>query len=139
MTYKKSFLVCCLLVSALYGCGKDDSESSMGPMGYRGGASSATDVAIAQVKKGEFNKEFTALGTARAKESIDITSRSSNVISDIHFEEGEYVEKGTLLVELDNRELSAEIAIKKAALKDCLLYTSPSPRDATLSRMPSSA
>ena len=27
----------------------------------------------------------------------------------------------------------------KAILKDCLLYTSPSPRDATLSRMPSSA
>ena len=25
------------------------------------------------------------------------------------------------------------------AMKDCLLYTSPSPRDATLSRMPSSA
>ena len=118
MTYKKSFLVCCLLVSALYGCGKDDSESSMGPMGYRGGASSAIDVVIAQVTKGEFNKEFTALGTARAKESIDITSRSSNVINGIHFEEGEYVEKGTLLVELDNRELSAEIAIKKAALKE---------------------
>ena len=28
---------------------------------------------------------------------------------------------------------------KKAALYTCLLYTSPSPRDATLSRMPSSA
>ena len=27
----------------------------------------------------------------------------------------------------------------KAAVYDCLLYTSPSPRDATLSRMPSSA
>ena len=26
-----------------------------------------------------------------------------------------------------------------AFVKDCLLYTSPSPRDATLSRMPSSA
>ena len=26
-----------------------------------------------------------------------------------------------------------------AGLEDCLLYTSPSPRDATLSRMPSSA
>ena len=26
-----------------------------------------------------------------------------------------------------------------AAIKACLLYTSPSPRDATLSRMPSSA
>ena len=27
----------------------------------------------------------------------------------------------------------------EAQLNDCLLYTSPSPRDATLSRMPSSA
>ena len=26
-----------------------------------------------------------------------------------------------------------------ASIRDCLLYTSPSPRDATLSRMPSSA
>ena len=29
--------------------------------------------------------------------------------------------------------------IEKGLSKDCLLYTSPSPRDATLSRMPSSA
>ena len=29
--------------------------------------------------------------------------------------------------------------LKKAESKSCLLYTSPSPRDATLSRMPSSA
>ena len=28
---------------------------------------------------------------------------------------------------------------EKAKVKDCLLYTSPSPRAATLSRMPSSA
>ena len=30
-------------------------------------------------------------------------------------------------------------SVLKDLLKDCLLYTSPSPRDATLSRMPSSA
>ena len=35
-------------------------------------------------------------------------------------------------------EQSQEIASKEN-LKNCLLYTSPSPRDATLSRMPSSA
>ena len=37
---------------------------------------------------------------------------------------------------------NVEIEANKIALditKDCLLYTSPSPRDATLSRMPSSA
>ena len=32
-----------------------------------------------------------------------------------------------------------EINIQYTHCKDCLLYTSPSPRDATLSRMPSSA
>ena len=32
-----------------------------------------------------------------------------------------------------------ESAIREMALITCLLYTSPSPRDATLSRMPSSA
>ena len=40
-------------------------------------------------------------------------------------------------VDLGDRE-SADRALD-AALEACLLYTSPSPRDATLSRMPSSA
>ena len=39
-----------------------------------------------------------------------------------------------------NKEKSAnEVGLKSEVIKYCLLYTSPSPRDATLSRMPSSA
>ena len=38
-----------------------------------------------------------------------------------------------------DRELLLKEASQKDNAKDCLLYTSPSPRDATLSRMPSSA
>ena len=36
-------------------------------------------------------------------------------------------------------DLEKRLAENEALLGDCLLYTSPSPRDATLSRMPSSA
>ena len=36
-------------------------------------------------------------------------------------------------------EMNFQLMIMSAFRKDCLLYTSPSPRDATLSRMPSSA
>ena len=36
-------------------------------------------------------------------------------------------------------EYSKEKPLKGARIIGCLLYTSPSPRDATLSRMPSSA
>ena len=44
---------------------------------------------------------------------------------------------GNLMAVLSWRFLTAEVAVKRRLT--CLLYTSPSPRDATLSRMPSSA
>ncbi len=37
------------------------------------------------------------------------------------------------------KEWLSSYALKTSMLSDCLLYTSPSPRDATLSRMPASA
>ena len=40
---------------------------------------------------------------------------------------------------VEEEELSALMGEKEDYNKDCLLYTSPSPRDRSLSRMPSSA
>ena len=37
------------------------------------------------------------------------------------------------------KEEKVTLVVKKGEIEICLLYTSPSPRDATLSRMPSSA
>ena len=54
----------------------------------------------------------------------------------------------TVMIETDLRGVDShginmlrqyEETFKRGALNICLLYTSPSPRDATLSRMPSSA
>ena len=42
-------------------------------------------------------------------------------------------------IALRNIGVNVEIFEQAATFKRCLLYTSPSPRDATLSRMPSSA
>ena len=39
----------------------------------------------------------------------------------------------------DYKRFAGNYVITKVLAKTCLLYTSPSPRDATLSRMPSSA
>ena len=47
----------------------------------------------------------------------------------------EYVEKGMSTIKKSLNKLVS----KGRMSEDCLLYTSPSPRDATLSRMPSSA
>ena len=42
-------------------------------------------------------------------------------------------------VQLDSIKDAKSLVIASYGVGDCLLYTSPSPRDATLSRMPSSA
>ena len=48
-------------------------------------------------------------------------------------------ENPTLIAYMNNMKDFEIDPLKKIELEDCLLYTPPSPRDATLSRMPSSA
>ena len=53
-----------------------------------------------------------------------------------------FIEKSVDSTDEDDETVARVISALKSGkrlLKDCLLYTSPSPRDATLSRMPSSA
>ena len=61
--------------------------------------------------------------------------------------DGDYVEKDQTIAEVDSdkatldlpAEESGVITLKAEEGDACLLYTSPSPRDRSLSRMPSSA
>jgi membrane fusion protein (multidrug efflux system) len=59
-----------------------------------------------------------ALGTARANESIDVTSKVSNVVSAVRFVEGQQVRRGELLVELDGDQARADLAVAEAALTE---------------------
>ncbi len=74
-------------------------------------------VLAATVTARDFNDRFTALGTARAAESIQVTSRIASVVSRINFGEGQDVPAGQLLVELDSREIRADLAVAEAALQ----------------------
>ena len=51
-------------------------------------------------------------------------------------EDGDYVEKDQAIAEVDSDKATLELPAEESG---CLLYTSPSPRDGLLSRMPSSA
>ncbi len=62
--------------------------------------------------------EIEAVGTAQANESVEITSKTSNVITAIRFAEGAEVARGDVLVELDAAEARAELAEAEAALAD---------------------
>ena len=87
-------------------------------------------------------KEFLK-GAQVAYETI-ITAFASGKISDIKslLDKDVYNSFKEAISERSQKELKNEttfIGINSAEIKDCLLYTSPSPRDLSTSRMPSSA
>lgn len=99
-----------LLIGA---CGS--GEAPVPPGGMRGGA--AVSVIAGQIEPRSYTDQFNALGTATSNESIYVTSRISSVVTRILFEEGQRVNAGDLLVELDNRDLAAQKATSEAALR----------------------
>ncbi|MCB1615048.1 MAG: efflux RND transporter periplasmic adaptor subunit [Pseudomonadales bacterium] len=58
-------------------------------------------VEIDQVRRDEFLETLEALGTASARDAVDISASVTATISQIHFNDGERVEAGDLLVQLE--------------------------------------
>ena len=82
-------------------------------------------------------------------QTMEFYSKGEGNVTELNVFDGKAVKRGDVLLVQQNHEVTMEsaklaalIAQKKAEvddLNDCLLYTSPSPRDQRGSRMPSSA
>jgi len=108
----KNLTLIAFAAATLTACGGSEPESAGGMFG--GGP---VAVIVTEVAAQDYTDRFTALGTARANESIEVTSRISSVVTGIHFEEGQRVKAGDLLVELDNAEIRAQLNMAEASLK----------------------
>lgn len=60
--------------------------------------------------------EIEAVGTTQANESVEVTSKASNTVTAIRFQEGEEVERGEILVEMDDVQTRAALAEAQALL-----------------------
>jgi len=60
--------------------------------------------------------EIEAVGTTQANESVEVTSKASNTVTAIRFREGDEVERGAVLVEMDDAQTRAALAEAEAAL-----------------------
>jgi membrane fusion protein (multidrug efflux system) len=82
----------------------------------RSGSERGSVAVIAAVAKAErLVSELNALGTARANEAVEITSKVSNTITAIRFSDGQRVQKGQVLVEMDSAQARADLAAAEAA------------------------
>lgn len=93
-----------------------DSPQRPGP-GGAGGTEAVAVVTVAVVGK-PLAVTVEALGTARANEAIEVTSRTARVITILRFTEGQQVRRGQVLVELESTQDRAELAAAEAALAE---------------------
>jgi membrane fusion protein (multidrug efflux system) len=76
----------------------------------KAGKKGAVAVVTVPVRIAEVQQSYDALGTANANEAITITSKVTGIVRSINFTEGQTVQKGHTLVELDDREAKATLA-----------------------------
>lgn len=106
-------LLTVLALTCASGC-SDDPAAGAG----RGAWNSAPKIVAQPVVMKSLVDEIQALGTAQANESIEIQPRVPSLIDRILFEEGQLVEAGQLLVELESSEIVAGLALAEAALSE---------------------
>ncbi len=93
-----------------------DAKTPAGP-GRPGGAA-PTPVILASVVQREWSDQIEALGTARANESVTLTAKVSDTVREVHFEDGDQVEAGAILVSLTDRAEVAELREAQAAMRE---------------------
>ncbi|NVJ98230.1 MAG: efflux RND transporter periplasmic adaptor subunit [Alphaproteobacteria bacterium] len=84
----------------------------------RGRGGRAVSVVTAPAELRTFTDIVEALGTAKARESVTLTSRVSDTVQRVHFEDGQAVSKGQVLVELEDSEEQALLQEAEANFRE---------------------
>ncbi len=77
-----------------------------------------TAVAIEAVKREEWPPQLSAIGTLRAYQGVVIAPQAAGVVDAIHFESGDDVKTGDLLISIDDTVEQADLANGLAQLKN---------------------
>jgi membrane fusion protein (multidrug efflux system) len=93
---------------AAAGCGKG------GQGGAGGFQAPPTPVETAEVAQGAVTERFETVGTIEAADAITVVSEIPGIVVSLPFREGDHVETGTLLAQLDDSELRAAFARAEA-------------------------
>jgi len=91
-------------------------KKAEGGPGGPGGGGRATAVSQLTVQPRAFTDRVEVLGVAKGRQSVTITSNTAELITAVHFSDGQYVSKGQVLVELKADQENAGIAQQQAQL-----------------------
>ena len=112
---KKNFAIFVALsistvILCLSGCTKNESgEAEKKPQ------EKAPRVKVMEITASPFEKKINLVGMAKAKEEVVVSAEEGGVINKILFDKGDRVQKGSLLLRLDESTLKASLAEVEAA------------------------
>lgn len=92
-------------------------------------APKASLVEMAPLTKGEVNRLQNFVGTLYFNQKSDLASETSGKVLKVHFESGDTVKKGTLLVTLESSILDKNIMASKASLREAQANHQKSAKD----------
>jgi len=81
-------------------------------------AGAPTPVIVYAVRSVPFEDRIEALGTLRANESVSLTASITEKVGALHFDDGDRVEAGKVLVELVNAEQQAQLTEARALVAE---------------------
>jgi membrane fusion protein (multidrug efflux system) len=110
MTRALSLMLAAASLLSLTACKK--KAAAAGPGGFP-----PIQVIAIEAKRQAVTETLSLPGTVAANEQVEIKAETDGVIQDINFKEGERVEKGQMLVRLDETKSAATLAEAEANLK----------------------
>lgn len=107
----RSFLLFSMLL--LSACGGDKEVAGQGPA-----RNQAVPVGIESVREQPWIDEVQALGTVKARESVEITAKVSETVQRVHFESGQQVARGAALITLTGQQQIASLRAAEATANE---------------------
>ena len=104
---------------AIYATQHKPAAGAGGPPGAAAGATTRRRRSRSRrCARERVSQKLEALGNARANESVDISTKISNIVTAVTFRDGERVKRGQVLVQLDNAQARADVAAAQAAVTE---------------------
>ncbi len=76
----------------------------------------AVPVMVAQAERTTVPIELTAIGTGQPFQTVSVESQAAGIVKEVHYQQGQFVRKGDLLVTLDKEPFLAALAQAEAGL-----------------------
>ncbi len=112
------------LLAGAAGCSRGSATARTG------GAAPAVPVQVAVAMQQDVPRRVESIGTVQAVRSVSVKSQVDGVIAEVHFQEGQEVKAGDLLVTLDRRPFENALQQARAALATAKAMASQATVDA---------